>query len=931
MIYRHLFLGFLLVFLSIASGEETLGGELTGEIRLVPDYYPYRTISDVIVKKGARLIIDAGVEIKLHKNHSFIIEGVLQVKGTKQKPVTFTSYLDEKGDWSLRRSRKPSAGNWQAIRFNSRELSELENCEIKYAQYGIYSTEDSRPLLRNVTFTSCTFPIRVEGSSLPLISSIKCFNSGTSGIILSGHTSRNMTLLPFSITGLPYLISEKDFSVRGGDTLVVPGGTIFKAMGENADFEIIDKAYVDFQGTSQTPIVFTSIHDNSIGGTTGNGTPGPGDWGCIYIYNGRAYLEHCVIKFSQFGISSHQNSSPEINNCIISNNNYPLRINGSSFPVFGKNRFSSNVHDGIFLGGHTEYSDTMPSYEETGLPYFISEKDYSVSEGDTLYVQAGTIFKGVSEDADFEIAKGGAVHFAGTKKKPVVFTSINDNETGGITGNGLPTSNDWGSIYVYGGHAVLENCIVRHSSFGVYANQNSHPLIKNSRFTRCQFPLRVSGVSFPECRFNSFTQNDYNGVFLSGQTSGNAIIPALSKIQIPFLLTDKKYVISKGDTIRVSPGAVFKGLSLSSFFEISQHSLVLFEGTKADPIIFTSFHDNSIGGKTGNGRPEPGQWGNIHFYGGEAVFNFCEFRYADYGLYLYNNSGPEISNCLFQACIYPLVIDGSSYPLLSANRFRDNDNRGILLTGYTALSGTLQAYSTTQLPYILTNKGFTVQRGDSLFAEPGCIVKGKCSGSFFKIEHGATGLFAGEKEKPIVFTSVRDNTIGGKTGKSPSAADWETVMVDGGRGVFEYCQIKYASSGISIAKNGRVNIENCEFSYCDYPLQLHGNARPEFNGVTFTDNIHRGIYLSGRTSGDFTLPSFKETGLPFILPGPFWISRKDTLSVPAGSRFVETADSAGIFAEYTGYAFLKGTLESPVLFKQNGEKTFHAIWNNPDN
>ena len=102
-----------------------------------------------------------------------------------------------------------------------------------------------------------------------------------SSITVSGALTKNTLLSP----GLAsvYLFSGQ-VSIPSGLTLTVAPGTIVK-------FENCGGCYLDVQGalravgTSTSPITFTSIDDNSVGGATGSGSPTTFDWGGISVGN----------------------------------------------------------------------------------------------------------------------------------------------------------------------------------------------------------------------------------------------------------------------------------------------------------------------------------------------------------------------------------------------------------------------------------------------------------------------------------------------------------------------------------------------------------------------------------------------------------------------------------------------------------------------
>jgi len=98
-----------------------------------------------------------------------------------------------------------------------------------------------------------------------------------------------------------YLLSC-NVDVSHNVTLTAQPGTIIKAASGT---QMSVDGSLDAVGSAEDPIVFTSINDNSVGGSTGSGSPVAGNWTGIMVSGaGSIDLEHASVSYVEAGVSS---------------------------------------------------------------------------------------------------------------------------------------------------------------------------------------------------------------------------------------------------------------------------------------------------------------------------------------------------------------------------------------------------------------------------------------------------------------------------------------------------------------------------------------------------------------------------------------------------------------------------------------------------
>jgi hypothetical protein len=293
----------------------------------------------------------------------------LVVDGTSGSPVTFTSFYDDTvggdtdGDGG---AEAPRRGDWSGIQVLEGGQVNAQYAVVDYASDGFSGSEAASLVVSHSTVENASndgfeaftagegteapkiveltsnlvkgvnsegVSVRAEGSgsavTVPVIESntvdeagSDAFdiegealdpskltgNGGSSDSVpafsLGGKVAHNLTL---PLGGLPLVIDPSyGLTINAGVTMTVPAGTVIKAK-RYAEFDVYGSLVVD--GTSGSPVTFTSFYDDTVGGDTdGDGgaeAPKVGDWSGILLgESGTASLEETIVKYASTGLAA---------------------------------------------------------------------------------------------------------------------------------------------------------------------------------------------------------------------------------------------------------------------------------------------------------------------------------------------------------------------------------------------------------------------------------------------------------------------------------------------------------------------------------------------------------------------------------------------------------------------------------------------------
>ncbi len=841
----------------VTSGPTTVCGSITSDTLWKALDGPFIVTCELVVPAGVTLTLEPGVVVKFNSALGIQVLGTLIAQGTQSRGILFTSNRSRlrRGDWdgigignggtalldwATVEYGGLASGPWDAnVQVAQGGSLTLSHSTVRSSdEYGLWAAngqaivEDSlfadhdnaavfmqtnspanlTRVVRNTFSSNRSYPISVEYADGATAEIGENEGSGNkfASVRVSGTLSGDVTwaLNP----GLTYLVGG-DLTVARRGKLVLGPGLVVKL--ETAASDVFVDGTLDAQGSEAAPVVFTSFKDDSLGGDT-NGdaaatSPAPGDWGQIRFNPGSraSRLDHALVAYG----ASTASAAP------------------------GQVRIDS---EGVSVSDSTFRSSRQAGLHVTGAISLVRGSRFE-----------GNLTHGLQ--IDLRSNRG----------------LLLDGNT--FVGNTL--------------HAV---------SLGLTAARGGITLAGNA----------ASG-------------HQTNGVAVQGDVQGDFSVDASGQSGFALrLLSD--LTVGAGATLTLSPGTVLKSGAAAA--DLHVFGRLIADGTFARRIVFTSFKDDSFGGDTngdgGASTPAAGDWGQIWLrigssgsllrnavlaYGGATgqpetfatlrtdtpsvlLSDLTVRRSRQHGIYVASTSlslaRVTVENCSSSG-LHVNALTGTVDMSLDGNAFLGNAQHAVFLdfqgvTGKVVAQGNAASGNGTNGigvqgsfvgPFLFDwtgQSGFalrltadlTVRAGAALTLSPGVVVKGGAADHEVRVEGRL--IARGTAARPIVFTSLKDDSFGGDTNgdggaSSPAPGDWGQVWLrpgSTGNVLEEVVLVWGGATGVADVVAG-LRVDSGRFSLVGGAVRKskqHGvyahRSSGEIRDVEVEDNAQAGVFFN---------------------------------------------------------------------------------------
>jgi parallel beta-helix repeat protein len=825
------------------AGAQTVSGVITSDTTWTIGGSPITVTGSVTVNAGKTLTIDPGVVIKFNAGTALYVAGKIVANATQANPIKFTSSAGS-----------PAPGDWNGMEFQATTNvgSVFNYCIVEYAGAGpdasglFYITGAYSINISNSTFRyNSTNGINARASS-PRISQSTFDHNGGFGVfsdLLSNFVVDSCTITNNTTGGVRVSVNASSATITNS---VIDTNGIGIFIDNNA-FPTVQNnnirknaTGIQFTGVGSTQ---PTINGNTIATNTA--------WGFRNTSTSTVKAEHNYWGSAQGPY--HPSSNPTGLGNLVSDyvDFQPWSIQGAPLPVI---QITANI------ASNTTWLASSVYWVKNSI---------AVNNTFVLTIAAGTIIKFAP---GVRLTVNGAIVANGMSDSLIVFTSDKDDGYGGDSnGDGIatgPNPNDWDMLYLSAGQnnsSNLSYCVLKFGGSGSYGNiliQNVNPQLSylysaNSGNYGLYFTNSSSNVSN-----STIGGNGYRGIYMSNTTStiSNSSISGNANIGIwadgTSKLTIRKTTVANNGSngIHVDGGTGSKAtvVLLDSCTVTNNNGWGIYNWAASGPQTFSNsrFSNNTAGGLWTFNLDD-----TVHITADTVLNNL------DDGIV---TSRALITNNIITGNRYPIALIGRVNSTYTGNTITGNKFNNALALRINRYEESLSDTLKTQFPAGVTsgtyalvdnNSGQGVLSGQTLVIQPGVIIK-MTSGLYFNV-YGRL-IANGTKASPIVFTSWRDNSYGGKTSatadtNAPAPGDWQYVRVDGAgavNSVIRNCIFKFG--GMNGYGNLWLNSANIISPIDSVVLRRSsnygsyiGNSLVTFTNCAIDTNGSFGMYIDG--------------------------------------------------------------------------------------
>ncbi len=377
-----------------------------------------------------------------------------------------------------------------------------------------------------------------------------------------------------------YVVTE-DLTIQDDATLFIEPGVIVKLIGRSTQLYV--NGILQAEGTADNAIVFTSLHDDTVGGDTdqdgGAEAPLPGDWDAVYFrdqsQDGQSSMVFVEFRYGGGGEGG------------------PVYLENAS-PTLHALAMDKNNANGIHLAATTWGSNY---WKTVGTPYILLD-DLTIDERATITIGPGVVIK--LHGRALQIYVEGAIVAQGDITSEIIFTSLYDDSVLGDTNNDadaqVPLPGDWDVIYFRDQSRDAENILDQVAFYYGGGGDGGPVYLDNASPTLSNLAME---------------KNNANGIQVASKTWSSAHLQVAG---VPYIFLDDITLDARA-TMTIDPGVVIK--VKGSWIQFYIYGVLQADGLPDAPITFTSINDDSLGGDTNNDgsstMPLSGDWDGLVF------------------------------------------------------------------------------------------------------------------------------------------------------------------------------------------------------------------------------------------------------------------------------------------------------------------------------